>query len=166
MHRAKNHRGNRSRRCSQSIPLVTIVILVSVDLLTFHHQNYVFSEFDLFYIPKKIKDIFYHWDKWIFINIFFFQRIGCDGIAGSDAILDQCGICNGDGSTCQLISGIFTRRYLSYGYNLISRIPAGACNINITEMSRSRNVLGKRKLSLFFSPCNRLNIAEILLLGR
>lgn len=79
----------------------------------------------------------HYWTLLAFLTL----RIGCDGVAGSNAILDQCGICNGDGSTCQLISGIFTRRYLSYGYNLISRIPAGACNINITEMSRSRNVL-------------------------
>jgi hypothetical protein len=76
-----------------------------------------------------------------------FQQIGCDGIVGSDARLDHCGICSGDSSTCQIISGIFTRRYLSYGYNLISRIPAGACNINITEMGRSRNYLGKNQLS-------------------
>lgn len=76
-----------------------------------------------------------------------FQQIGCDGIVGSDARLDHCGICSGDSSTCQIISGIFTRRYLSYGYNLISRIPAGACNINITEMGRSRNYLGKHQLS-------------------
>ncbi|XP_052101889.1 thrombospondin type-1 domain-containing protein 4-like isoform X2 [Mytilus californianus] len=69
------------------------------------------------------------------------QIIGCDGIAGSNARLDHCGVCSGDSSSCQLISGIFTRRYLKYGYNLISRIPSGACNINITEMSRSRNYL-------------------------
>ena len=78
--------------------------------------------------------------NWIILVTFILQ-IGCDGIVGSDARLDHCGICSGDSSTCQIISGIFTRRYLSYGYNLISRIPAGACNINITEMGRSRNYL-------------------------
>ncbi|KAK3108606.1 hypothetical protein FSP39_011779 [Pinctada imbricata] len=72
-------------------------------------------------------------------------KVGCDGIIGSGAVTDRCGICKGDGSSCQLISGIFTRTSLPYGYNLITRIPAGACNINITEMGRSRNYLAMRK---------------------
>ncbi|KAJ8304410.1 hypothetical protein KUTeg_017993 [Tegillarca granosa] len=71
----------------------------------------------------------------------FLITVGCDGIIGSGAVEDQCGICNGDGKTCRVIAGIFTRVYLPHGYNLITRIPAGACKINITEMARSRNYL-------------------------
>ena len=86
-------------------------------------------------------------------GVFLFQLAGCDGIIGSGTVKDRCGICNGDGSTCQLISGIFMRTHLPYGYNLITRIPAGACNINITEMGRSRNYLGNSYRSHAVSVC-------------
>ncbi|ESP03329.1 hypothetical protein LOTGIDRAFT_51613, partial [Lottia gigantea] len=68
--------------------------------------------------------------------------VGCDGILGSQAKRDSCGVCNGNGNSCQIISGIFTRSHLSkQGYNHITKIPRGACNINITEMAKSRNYL-------------------------
>lgn len=67
---------------------------------------------------------------------------GCDGILGSGAIVDQCGVCGGDGSTCRVISGIFTRIRLAHsGYHHVTTIPIGACNINITELAGSRNYL-------------------------
>ena len=83
--------------------------------------------------------------------IYFFptlvlQTVGCDGIVGSGAVVDRCGVCNGNNRDCQTISGIYTRASLPYGYNLITRIPEGACNINITELGSSRNYLGKSKL--------------------
>lgn len=28
------------------------------------------------------------------------QKVGCDNKIGSNAVLDRCGVCNGDGSTC------------------------------------------------------------------
>ena len=72
------------------------------------------------------------------------QDVGCDGILGSGAIVDQCGICGGDGSTCRVISGIFMRmRLTQFGYHHVTTIPTGACNINITELGRSRNYLGE-----------------------
>jgi len=27
-------------------------------------------------------------------------KVGCDGVIGSNAVIDRCGVCNGDGSTC------------------------------------------------------------------
>lgn len=27
-------------------------------------------------------------------------KVGCDGVIGSDAVVDRCGVCNGDGSSC------------------------------------------------------------------
>ncbi|CAL1525964.1 unnamed protein product [Lymnaea stagnalis] len=67
---------------------------------------------------------------------------GCDGVLGSVAQLDMCGSCGGDGSTCQIIRGIFTRTHLTErGYNIVATIPAGARSINITELSRSKNHL-------------------------
>ena len=29
------------------------------------------------------------------------QHVGCDDVIGSSSKLDRCGVCNGDGSTCQ-----------------------------------------------------------------
>ncbi|XP_062579392.1 thrombospondin type-1 domain-containing protein 4-like isoform X1 [Saccostrea cucullata] len=71
-------------------------------------------------------------------------KVGCDGIVGSGAVVDRCGVCNGNNRDCQTISGIYTRASLPYGYNLITRIPEGACNINITELGTSRNYLALR----------------------
>ncbi|XP_063105994.1 A disintegrin and metalloproteinase with thrombospondin motifs 17 isoform X1 [Cavia porcellus] len=36
------------------------------------------------------------------------QKIGCDGIIGSAAKEDRCGVCNGDGKTCRVVKGDFS----------------------------------------------------------
>ncbi|XP_033749508.1 ADAMTS-like protein 4 isoform X2 [Pecten maximus] len=72
---------------------------------------------------------------------FLLLKAGCDGVLGSGLERDGCGVCEGDNTSCKSISGIFTRTHLPNGYNLITQIPAGACNINITEMGRSMNYL-------------------------
>uniref|UniRef100_A0A2K6DRM9 ADAM metallopeptidase with thrombospondin type 1 motif 17 n=1 Tax=Macaca nemestrina TaxID=9545 RepID=A0A2K6DRM9_MACNE len=36
------------------------------------------------------------------------QKIGCDGIIGSAAKEDRCGVCNGDGKTCHVVKGDFS----------------------------------------------------------
>ncbi|XP_016877463.1 A disintegrin and metalloproteinase with thrombospondin motifs 17 isoform X2 [Homo sapiens] len=36
------------------------------------------------------------------------QKIGCDGIIGSAAKEDRCGVCSGDGKTCHLVKGDFS----------------------------------------------------------
>uniref|UniRef100_A0A2C9KG03 PLAC domain-containing protein n=1 Tax=Biomphalaria glabrata TaxID=6526 RepID=A0A2C9KG03_BIOGL len=67
---------------------------------------------------------------------------GCDGVLGSKTPVDHCGVCGGDGSSCRFIRGIFTRTHLPIrAYSEVTTIPAGARNINITELSRSRNHL-------------------------
>ena len=71
------------------------------------------------------------------------QVVGCDGVLGSGKQLDKCGVCEGNNSTCHIISGIFTRVSLPYGYNRVTTIPAGACHLNITEMHASNNYMGK-----------------------
>uniref|UniRef100_A0A3P8V8I9 ADAM metallopeptidase with thrombospondin type 1 motif 17 n=1 Tax=Cynoglossus semilaevis TaxID=244447 RepID=A0A3P8V8I9_CYNSE len=35
------------------------------------------------------------------------QKIGCDGVIGSSAKEDRCGICNGDGRSCKIVRGDF-----------------------------------------------------------
>ena len=79
------------------------------------------------------------------INFFsLFQLVGCDGVIGSDKRLDRCGVCSGNDSTCHVISGIFTRTRLPVGYNRVTTIPKGACNINVTELVVSPNYLGNK----------------------
>ena len=56
--------------------------------------------------------------------------------------MDHCGVCGGDDDSCRIIKGIYTRSHLNYGYNQITKIPQGACHINVTELGRSRNYLG------------------------
>lgn len=75
------------------------------------------------------------------------KTVGCDGVVGSGKKFDQCGVCGGDNSTCRIVSGLYTRPTLPVGYNLIAKIPSGACNINITELKKSNNYLALRTSS-------------------
>nr|XP_032826634.1 uncharacterized protein LOC116951900 [Petromyzon marinus]XP_032826642.1 uncharacterized protein LOC116951900 [Petromyzon marinus] len=59
---------------------------------------------------------------------------GCDGTLGSRAARDRCGVCRGDGSSCTLVSGVFTRPK-RFGYNHVVTIPAGSARIHVTQMS-------------------------------
>ncbi|XP_037085542.1 ADAMTS-like protein 4 [Pollicipes pollicipes] len=72
------------------------------------------------------------------------KHIGCDGVVGSGRVLDACGECGGNNSTCQIISGIFTEPYLEAGYRLVVQIPAGACTIRIEELGATKNYLALR----------------------
>lgn len=58
-------------------------------------------------------------------------------------MVDKCGVCGGDNSGCQVVSGVFKRALSSLGYHRVLEIPQGATKINITEMHKSNNYLGK-----------------------
>lgn len=45
-----------------------------------------------------------HFDFLVFLTA---QKIGCDGIIGSSAKEDRCGVCNGDGRSCKIVRGDF-----------------------------------------------------------
>uniref|UniRef100_A0A3B3QP08 ADAM metallopeptidase with thrombospondin type 1 motif 20 n=1 Tax=Paramormyrops kingsleyae TaxID=1676925 RepID=A0A3B3QP08_9TELE len=75
------------------------------------------------------------------------RQAGCDHVLNSKAKHDRCGVCGGDNSSCRAVSGTFDDA--QYGYNIIVRIPAGATNIDITQVSYSGkpeddNYLGKQ----------------------
>ncbi|CAL4122807.1 unnamed protein product, partial [Meganyctiphanes norvegica] len=70
--------------------------------------------------------------------------LGCDGVLGSGRLLDECGICGGDNSTCRVIAGVFSRARMPYGYNLIATLPPGAANITIEQIQPSSNYLSLR----------------------
>ncbi|XP_034240290.1 ADAMTS-like protein 4 [Thrips palmi] len=74
------------------------------------------------------------------------QRVGCDGVVGSSARLDGCGVCGGDNSTCRTVSGIFTRPQLPQGFNVIAVLPQGACNVTIAQLKPTINLLSVRRL--------------------
>lgn len=82
------------------------------------------------------------------------QSIGCDDYLGSDKVVDKCGVCGGDNTGCQVVSGVFKHALTSLGYHRVVEIPQGATKINITEMHKSNNYLGK--LGLF--PEDRLSL--------
>ncbi|KAK7077621.1 Thrombospondin type-1 domain-containing protein 4, partial [Halocaridina rubra] len=67
--------------------------------------------------------------------------IGCDGILGSGLLVDACDVCGGDNSTCRVISGVFSRAKMPYGYNVIATLPVGASNITIQHIRPSTNYL-------------------------
>ncbi|KAJ8272288.1 hypothetical protein COCON_G00111470 [Conger conger] len=75
------------------------------------------------------------------------QRIGCDDYLGSSNVLDKCGVCGGDNSSCQVVSGLFQHALTKVGYHKIVEIPEGATRINVTEMIKSRNYLALRSRS-------------------
>ncbi|XP_030063560.1 ADAMTS-like protein 2 [Microcaecilia unicolor] len=69
------------------------------------------------------------------------EPIGCDGILFSTHILDKCGVCQGDGSSCSHITGTYRKGASHLGYSLVTHIPAGARNIQIVERKKSADVL-------------------------
>ncbi|XP_068234682.1 papilin isoform X9 [Palaemon carinicauda] len=76
--------------------------------------------------------------------------VGCDKILGSTAKEDKCRVCGGDGSTCNTITGEFTKEILTQGYNDIVLIPAGATNIYVEERRASNNYLAVRNMTGYF----------------
>ncbi|XP_066961626.1 thrombospondin type-1 domain-containing protein 4-like isoform X4 [Macrobrachium rosenbergii] len=74
------------------------------------------------------------------------MEIGCDNVLGSGNRFDSCGICGGDNSTCRIISGVFSRAKMPYGYNVIATLPSGASNITIQHIRPSTNYLALKHL--------------------
>lgn len=69
---------------------------------------------------------------------------GCDGVLGSSAVIDKCGVCGGRDSSCQKVTGSFQNVTVPLGYHKILDIPMGATFINITERRASPNYLALR----------------------
>ncbi|XP_032325104.1 LOW QUALITY PROTEIN: thrombospondin type-1 domain-containing protein 4 [Camelus ferus] len=75
------------------------------------------------------------------------KSVGCDDYLGSDKVVDKCGVCGGDNTGCQVVSGVFKHALTSLGYHRVVEIPQGATKINITEMHKSNNYLALRSRS-------------------
>ncbi|KAG7327385.1 hypothetical protein KOW79_008991 [Hemibagrus wyckioides] len=59
------------------------------------------------------------------------QKIGCNGIIGSSAKEDRCGVCNGDGKSCKIIKGDF-----NHSSGMVT--PSHCKKVSTCVMSKSR----------------------------
>uniref|UniRef100_A0A803TW16 ADAM metallopeptidase with thrombospondin type 1 motif 7 n=1 Tax=Anolis carolinensis TaxID=28377 RepID=A0A803TW16_ANOCA len=71
------------------------------------------------------------------------KNVGCDYEIDSYAEEDRCGVCRGDGSTCQTVTKTF-EEYEGLGYVDVGLIPAGAREIQIEEVAEAENFLALR----------------------
>uniref|UniRef100_A0AAX7SV68 Si:ch211-267e7.3 n=1 Tax=Astatotilapia calliptera TaxID=8154 RepID=A0AAX7SV68_ASTCA len=69
------------------------------------------------------------------------QPVGCDGELYSSKTVDRCGVCGGNGTSCQRISGSYRKALTQLGYVFITNIPAGASDIQIIERHKTENIL-------------------------
>ena len=81
------------------------------------------------------------------LSVSCLQSEGCDGILGSGAVIDRCGVCGGKDTSCRKVTGSFQNVTVPLGYHKILDIPAGATFINITERRASPNYLGKPEMT-------------------
>ncbi|XP_067205004.1 thrombospondin type-1 domain-containing protein 4-like isoform X2 [Linepithema humile] len=72
------------------------------------------------------------------------KPVGCDGVVGSGATTDACGVCGGQGRGCRLFEGIFMEPILPKGHQQVTTIPKGAMSLNISELRFSSNFLALR----------------------
>ncbi|XP_065515071.1 ADAMTS-like protein 5 isoform X1 [Lathamus discolor] len=66
--------------------------------------------------------------------------VGCDGILGSGVRPDTCGPCSGGHDACLFVHRLFQGEDASsgyFGYVNVTRIPAGASHIKVTDKSRN-----------------------------
>uniref|UniRef100_A0A667WKB6 ADAM metallopeptidase with thrombospondin type 1 motif 20 n=1 Tax=Myripristis murdjan TaxID=586833 RepID=A0A667WKB6_9TELE len=82
------------------------------------------------------------------------RQAGCDHVLNSKARNDKCGVCGGDNSSCKTLAGTFNDA--EYGYNTVVRIPAGATNIDIKQVSYSGKPEDDNYLALSDSQSNFL----------
>ncbi|XP_077425592.1 A disintegrin and metalloproteinase with thrombospondin motifs 20 [Vanacampus margaritifer] len=82
------------------------------------------------------------------------RQAGCDHVLNSKARNDKCGVCGGDNSSCKTQAGTFNDA--QYGYNTVVRIPAGATNIDIKQVSYSGKPEDDNYLALSDSQSNFL----------
>ncbi|KAJ0012078.1 hypothetical protein NQD34_013053, partial [Periophthalmus magnuspinnatus] len=69
------------------------------------------------------------------------QPIGCDGELYSTKTVDRCGVCGGNGTSCQRISGSYRKALTQLGYAFVTNIPHGATDIQIIERHKTENIL-------------------------
>uniref|UniRef100_A0A8C9TEM6 ADAM metallopeptidase with thrombospondin type 1 motif 7 n=1 Tax=Scleropages formosus TaxID=113540 RepID=A0A8C9TEM6_SCLFO len=71
------------------------------------------------------------------------KSVGCDYKIDSNAVEDRCGVCHGNGSTCETVKKTFEETE-GLGYVDIGLIPEGARDIRIEEVAEAGNFLALR----------------------
>ncbi|XP_033633834.1 A disintegrin and metalloproteinase with thrombospondin motifs 12-like [Asterias rubens] len=66
--------------------------------------------------------------------------VGCDLQINSHAVEDRCGVCHGDGSSCETVKDQLIKQS-GFGYVEAMVIPRGARNIRVEEVAESTNFL-------------------------
>ncbi|KAL3278413.1 hypothetical protein HHI36_013735 [Cryptolaemus montrouzieri] len=72
-------------------------------------------------------------------------KVGCDFIIDSDAVDDICGICNGDGTECQIVEQYFNDT--GQDYQEVTTFPANSRNILVEELGKSPNIIALKDKS-------------------
>ncbi|XP_065904141.1 A disintegrin and metalloproteinase with thrombospondin motifs 6-like isoform X2 [Dysidea avara] len=78
------------------------------------------------------------------------EPVGCDGQLYSTALLDQCGVCNGDGTTCAAKNGTHSVQHL--GLNRVAMVPSGSFDVSVQEKAHTANYIvaeGEHGILLF-----------------
>ncbi|XP_029961195.1 A disintegrin and metalloproteinase with thrombospondin motifs 12-like [Salarias fasciatus] len=71
------------------------------------------------------------------------KEVGCDYGIDSNAVEDHCGVCLGDGSSCEMVHKSFDDED-GFGYVDVGVIPVGARDILVKEMEEAGNFLALR----------------------
>ncbi|XP_048854244.1 A disintegrin and metalloproteinase with thrombospondin motifs 12 isoform X1 [Brienomyrus brachyistius] len=71
------------------------------------------------------------------------KEVGCDYGINSNAVEDRCGVCLGDGSSCQTVRRSFEEGE-GHGYVDVGLIPEGARDIVVQEVEEAANFLALR----------------------
>ncbi|XP_029367246.1 A disintegrin and metalloproteinase with thrombospondin motifs 12-like [Echeneis naucrates] len=74
------------------------------------------------------------------------KEVGCDYGIDSNAVEDRCGVCLGDGTSCEMVYKSFDRAE-GFGYVDVGVIPAGARDILVKEVEEAGNFLALRSES-------------------
>ncbi|XP_067853626.1 A disintegrin and metalloproteinase with thrombospondin motifs 18 [Heptranchias perlo] len=74
------------------------------------------------------------------------EAVGCDRVLGSKAVVDACGVCNGDNSTCKFFRGQYHQQHRANEYYVVVTVPAGARSIHVRELEISTSYLAARNL--------------------
>lgn len=72
------------------------------------------------------------------------KEVGCDFGIDSNAVEDRCGVCLGDGSSCETVYNLFDEGE-GFGYINVGVIPEGARDIQVTEVAEAGNFLALKK---------------------
>ena len=87
-----------------------------------------------------------------FLGVAFGQPAGCDRVLGSDARLDECGVCNGDNSTCTRKIGTVSKP-VEWGRWLIQSGLSKENTLAPKATVRSREVSASERVQLQRDKC-------------